>query len=68
MNIKAIDDNNTNFELVEIADDTNIGIYTPHCKIHRAMNKVSIYSNGGYWRCLQHNCRAGCEQVINILN
>ncbi|KFZ25996.1 MAG: hypothetical protein KQ78_01970 [Candidatus Izimaplasma bacterium HR2] len=41
MKIKTIDDNNTRFDLVELADDGNIGRLTPHCKKHRAMNKVS---------------------------
>lgn len=63
MNIKPIDDTNTNFELVEIKDNT------PHCKIHGAMNKVSSYEGGGYWRCISsisnkqdNTCRAGCIQ------
>jgi hypothetical protein len=37
------------FELVELADDTNIGRLTPHCKIHRAMNKMEQHN---IWRCL----------------
>lgn len=51
------------FNLVELSDDGNIGKVTPHCKKHRAMNKVSVFDcGGGYWRCLQGLCRAGCEE------
>ena len=53
----------SNFELVELADDGKVGLETPHCKKHRAMNKVSKFPcGGGYWRCLQGICRAGCEE------
>jgi len=50
------------------------GIVTPHCKIHRAMNKLT---SNGIWRCvstykwdfsnpsnirfIENNCKAGCE-------
>lgn len=68
MDIKTIDDNNTDFSLVELADDGKCGVKTPHCKKHRAMNKVSQFEDGGgYWRCLTAShveCRAGCIQVI----
>ena len=37
------------FELVELADDGHIGRLTPHCKIHRAMNKME---SNNIWRCL----------------
>lgn len=55
----SIGDQNTDFSLVVIKS-------TPHCKIHGAMNKVSTYEKGGYWRCLQGLCRAGCEQINPI--
>jgi len=58
--IKNIDDDNTDYNLVKIKNKT------PHCIIHGAMNKVSAYENGGYWRCLQGLCRAGCEQLKNL--
>lgn len=67
MEIKPIDDGNSNFELVELRDDGNIDRLTPHCKVHGAMLKVS---EAGYWRCVQaisldtgkcpEDCRAGC--------
>lgn len=64
MNIEAIKDDNTNFDLVYIHN------LTPHCKIHGAMNKVSVFETGGYWRCItsvskksENNCRAGCIQI-----
>jgi len=67
MELKPIDDGNSDFDLVELRDDGNIGRLTPHCKIHGAMLKVSEH---GYWRCVRainlltgkcHNdCRAGC--------
>jgi len=55
-----IEDNNSNFELIKIKK-------TPHCIKHGAMNKVSSYPTGGYWRCLQGLCRAGCEQINPII-
>lgn len=69
MSIKTIDDNNTNFDLVELRDDGIIGRLTPHCKNHGAMNKVSKFKDGkgGYWRCnALGGCRAGCiEEDLN---
>lgn len=65
MKIYPID--KADFLLVELADDTQIGYKTPHCTIHRAMNKVSFHEDGGgYWRCLQAQCRAGCEESNTI--
>ena len=62
MNIQEI--KMSDFNLVELSDDTKIGKITPHCKIHRAMNKVSKHDDGGgYWRCLQAQCRAGCIEL-----
>ncbi len=58
--LKPIDDNNTNFDLVELKNKS------PHCINHGAMNKVSAYDNGGYWRCLYECCRAGCEQIKKL--
>ena len=68
--------NYATIELVELGDDGQIGRLTPHCKIHRAMNKVTA---DGMWRCLsdysiikeiinkhpiikviENKCRAGC--------
>ncbi len=69
MKIQPIYDNNTDFNLVELADDGKVGRLTPHCKIHRAMHKVSIFEHGGgYWRCCTSDgikCRAGCIQLDN---
>jgi hypothetical protein len=57
-------DGGCDFNLVELADDGKVGRLTPHCKLHRAMNKVSLFENGGgFWRCLQGQCRAGCIEV-----
>jgi hypothetical protein len=64
MNLIPINDNNSSNQY-ELADDGNIGKLTPHCLNHRAMNKVSKFKNGGYWRCLQYSCRVGCIEVIN---
>lgn len=62
MNIEPI--KMSDFSLVELSDDSNINLITPHCKIHRAMNKVSTHEDGGgYWRCLQAQCRAGCVEI-----
>jgi hypothetical protein len=62
MNIQSI--NMSDFSLVELADDGKINKVTPHCRIHRAMNKVSMHKDyGGYWRCLQAQCRAGCIEI-----
>jgi len=37
---------------------------TPHCRIHGAMNKVSVHEDkGGFWRCLQGQCKAGCLEI-----
>lgn len=63
MKINTIEDNNTNFELVELCDKGGVGYLTPHCKVHGAMNKVSVYDGGGMWRCLQGQCRAGCKEI-----
>lgn len=53
------------FKLVILADDGHIRRLTPHCKVHRAMNKVSLFEDGGgFWRCLQGQCRAGCKEVV----
>ena len=52
MKIKLLDWNKEDeegFKLVELADDGNIGRLTPHCKIHRAMNKLEKHN---IWRCL----------------
>ena len=46
------------WELVELRDGK------PACKRHGAMNKVSPSppEGGGFWRCLQERCRAGCRE------
>ena len=59
MKIITIPDGNTSFELVKIINGK------PSCKIHGSMNKVSLHEDGGgYWRCLQGQCRAGCIEVV----
>lgn len=73
MNIKPID--LADFELVRIKTANNCNP-TPHCKKHGAMNKVSLYANGGgIWRCIttvakdsDNCCRAGCEEVRHPVN
>lgn len=70
MKLKPIEDGNSDFDLVELRDDGNIGRETPHCKIHGAMVMVSKH---GLWRCPQPinlltgkcvpDCRAGCVEV-----
>ena len=69
MNYFPIEDNNSNFDLVEIKTTNNCSA-TPHCKIHGAMNCVAIFEGGKLWRCLQSNqvkdCRAGCEERYNV--
>lgn len=61
-----IEDNNSNFDLVEIKTTHTKVQLTPHCKIHGAMNCVAVFEGGKLWRCLQSNqvkdCRAGCEE------
>lgn len=66
MNIVNIDDKNTNFDLVELKSDRPGTVETPHCKIHGAMNKVSVFEDGGLWRCCTCDgvtCRAGCKEI-----
>lgn len=65
-NYFPIEDNNSNFDLVEIKS-THIKVKpTPHCKIHGAMSCVSVFNGGKLWRCIQSknlkDCRAGCEE------
>ena len=70
MNIIPLKD--ADFDLVELADDGNIGKLTPHCKKHRAMLKLT---ENGIWRCMttyrydkktmklyENNCKAGCQE------
>lgn len=63
-----IEDNNSNFDLVEIKTTHANVAPTPHCKIHGAMNCVAVHQNGKLWRCIQScqlkDCRAGCEEKI----
>jgi len=58
-----IPDNNSNFENV-VYKTTVKGVNpTPHCEKHGAMNKVSCFKMGGYWRCCTTEntiCRSGC--------
>jgi len=67
MKIAPIEDNSTNFTLVELKTDRENTFITPHCKVHGAMNKVSVHNDGGgYWRCCTCDgviCRAGCNQI-----
>lgn len=70
MKITPIDDGNTNFKQVKIKQGF------PHCKLHGAMNKVSVFpEGGGYWRCIStvsklndNCCRAGCSQQSKKLS
>lgn len=61
-----IEDNNSNFDLVEIKTTHPNVQKTPHCKIHGAMSCVAVHKNGKLWRCIQScqlkDCRAGCEE------
>lgn len=71
MNIEKFNGVNSDFSLVELADDGNIGRLTPHCKKHRAMNKINEY----LWRCISTykmndaggfggtNCYACCVEI-----
>jgi hypothetical protein len=60
MKIKAIE--MSDFGLVEVKT-TNECNPTPHCKLHGAMNKISIHKDGGgIWRCLTV---AGIRKVKN---
>lgn len=44
-----------NFDLVEVKS-TNGCMPTPHCKIHGAMNKITVNEDGGgIWRCLSEH-------------
>lgn len=62
MNIQPIE--MATFELVVLSNEI------PHCKLHGAMNKVSVHEDGGgYWRCItvisdkkEGVCRAGCVE------
>ena len=75
MKIKPIDDNNSDFSLVELKPVLGMkDKLKPSCKIHGAMLKVSHY----IWRCVQADyfwsdetgghrkidrCEAGCMEV-----
>ena len=65
-NYFPIEDNNSNFDLVEIKTTHPNVQETPHCKLHGSMNCVAVFDGGKLWRCLQSNqlkdCRAGCEE------
>lgn len=66
MKIMPIEDGNSNFDKVIIKSDTDDTQPSPHCKEHGAMNKVSVFDRGGYWRCCTAEgitCRAGCMQI-----
>ena len=75
MNIQPIEDKNSRFDLVELKQDKLESRPTPHCKLHGAMNKVSLFKEGtgGFWRCLRsesltqgktyNDCRAGCIET-----
>ena len=69
MKIKPIEDNNSNFEVVEIrSSHPSAPNATPHCRIHGAMNCVASFPAGRLWRCIQSDmlpdCRAGCEEIL----
>lgn len=76
MKIESLD--MADFELVEVKSTNECGP-TPHCKIHGAMNKITV---DGIWRCIavtgyrtmlngnsrgeihrETICRAGCSEV-----
>lgn len=68
MNIKPINDG-SDFDSVELKTSYPNTNPTPHCKKHGAMNKVSSYNGGGYWRCIHtvsqtqdNTCRTGCVE------
>lgn len=64
MQIRPINDGNSDISLVVIKSTVKGIAATPHCKLHGAMNKVSRFTDGGgYWRCTvwEGLCRAGCE-------
>ena len=63
MKIGCIMDDNTDFIAVRLKENYNSNRYTPHCDKHGAMNKVSSFNEGGYWRCLQGQCRSGCIEI-----
>jgi len=66
MKIQPIEDNNSTFDKVvlEYIRINHVEYkYVPYCKQHGAMNKVSRFYKGGYWRCLQGLCRAGCQEI-----
>jgi len=70
MILVSINDNNTDFDKV-VLKSTNSCQPTPHCKQHGAMNKVSVFENGGYWRCCTTGgdvCRAGCIETKKAIN
>lgn len=70
MKIVAIDNADLSLVVLDKSLDLPENIsFTPHCKIHGAMNKVSSFDGGGFWRCigsvtekLDNACRAGCMQ------
>lgn len=63
MKIEPIEDGNSDFTLVSLFKGYSNDKSYPNCAKHGAMNKVSLTETGGYWRCLQGQCRAGCNQI-----
>lgn len=70
MILSPIDDKNSDFTCVTLYSINNVPL-TPHCTKHGAMNKVSVFPDGGgYWRCIStvskyndNNCRSGCIEI-----
>lgn len=67
MNIQPIYDNSADFGKVFLSSKDKTLQLTPHCKQHGAMNKVSVFKEGGgYWRCCTTDCticKAGCIEI-----
>lgn len=67
MNIKPIEDANSEFNTVYLTSTHKDVQDTPHCQKHGAMNKVSVFKEGGgYWRCCTTEatiCRSGCIET-----
>ncbi len=60
-----LDDLTADFGCMTLKKPRGLRHYSPHCNIHGAMNKVSIHEDkGGFWRCLQGQCKTACVQKI----
>lgn len=62
MEIEPIEDENSDFTLVRLRRPITEKLkHYPYCNKHGAMNKVSLFEGGGYWRCLQGLRIVGCN-------